>query len=60
MRSEEAAMETYEMFLARKRAEAKKAKLKSTICEIFGSVAFLGILVVLGWLCCAVSGYHWE
>lgn len=53
-------METYEMFLARKRAEAKKAKLKSTICEIFGSVAFLGILVVFGWLCCAVSGYHWE
>ena len=53
-------METYAMYLARKKAEAKKAELKSAICEILGSVAVLGILIVFGWLCCAVSGYHWE
>ena len=53
-------METWEMRQRRLRAEAKQAKIKSIIGEVFSSAAFFGVFFVFCWLCCAASGYHWE
>ena len=53
-------METWEMRQRRLRAEAKRAKIKRAIGDVFGSAAFFGVLSIFCWLCCAASGYHWE
>ena len=40
--------------------ETNRDSARQSIMEIFGGIVFLGALAGLCWLCCAMSGYHWE
>ena len=38
----------------------KARKLLEAFGEFVGALVFFAVVVAMAWLCCAVSGYHWE
>lgn len=55
-RKREDELEEYDREIDR-RLWRRKAK---AVCEAAGCVVFVALMAAFCWLCCAVSGYHWE
>ena len=37
-----------------------KDTLKEIAKDLIGGIAFFTLLAAMCWVCCALSGYHWE
>lgn len=34
--------------------------MKELVKDLLSGIAFFTLLAAMGWVCCALSGYHWE